>query len=69
VVDRDGRITRFTEVVLRPTLTVASGTDRALALRALTKAEGACLVSASVSTPIRLDPEVVESPGVVRQIA
>ncbi|MGE0444419.1 MAG: OsmC family protein [Vicinamibacterales bacterium] len=61
VVDRDGRITKFTEILLEARLTVAPGTDEALALRALTKTEGACLVSASLSTPIRLTPRVVES--------
>lgn len=68
VVDREGRTTRFTEVVLTPRLTVPPGADREQAMRALSKAEGACLVSASISTPIRLEPEVVES-SPARQIA
>lgn len=59
-VDRREGVTRFTEIVLRPTLTVATGTDRALALRVLEKSERACLVSASLSTPIRLEPEIRE---------
>jgi peroxiredoxin-like protein len=59
VVDRVGGVTRFTEIVLRPRVTVAAGTDRERALRVLEKSEKACLVSASLSTPIRLEPEVV----------
>jgi peroxiredoxin-like protein len=61
VVDRQDGVTRFTEIVLRPRLTVASGTDRQLALRVLEKAEKSCLVSASLSTPIRLEPEITEA--------
>ena len=59
-VDRHDGITRFTEIVLRPRLTVPAGTDRNRALRALESTEKSCLVSASLSTPIRLEPEVVE---------
>jgi peroxiredoxin-like protein len=58
VVDRsDGRI-RFTEIVLRPRLVVPHGADPERALRVLEKSEKACLVSASLSTPVRLEPEV-----------
>ena len=56
---RDGQL-RFTEIVLRPRLTVRSGVDRDRAMRALEKSEKACLVSASLATPIRLEPEIVE---------
>ena len=59
-VDRQDGATRFTEIVLRPTLTVPAGVDRARALAMLEKAKKACLVSASLSTPIRLEPEVTE---------
>jgi len=59
-VDRQDGITRFTEIVLRPRLTVPAGADRDRALRALEKSEKACLVSASLSTPIRLEPEIKE---------
>jgi peroxiredoxin-like protein len=58
VVDRrDGR-TRFTEIILRPRLTLPAGADWVSVRRALEKAERACLVSASLSTPIRLEPEI-----------
>jgi peroxiredoxin-like protein len=55
---RDG-ITRFTEIVLRPRLVLRAGVDPARALRALEKSEKTCLVSASLSTPIRLEPDIV----------
>jgi peroxiredoxin-like protein len=57
-VDRDAGRTRFTEIVLRPRLLVPAGTDRERAMRVLEKAEKSCLVSASLATPIRLEPVV-----------
>src|SRR5687768_3982799 len=59
-VDRQEGVTRFSEIVLRPVLTVSAGTDRERVLRLLEKSEKACLVSATLSTRIRLDPEIVE---------
>ena len=58
-VDRQDGQMRFTEIVLRPKVTVPPGADPGRALRALDKSERTCLVSASLSTPIRLEPEVV----------
>jgi organic hydroperoxide reductase OsmC/OhrA len=58
-VDRIDGVTRFTEIVLRPRVALAPGADRARALRALEKSGKACLVSASLSTPVRLEPEFV----------
>lgn len=60
-VDRQEGATLFTEIVLRPRLTVPAGVDRARALMMLEKAKKACLVSASLSTPIRLEPEIQEA--------
>lgn len=57
-VDRRDGVTRFTEIVLRPSLTVSPGTDRARVLSILEQSEKKCLVSASLSTPIRLEPEI-----------
>jgi hypothetical protein len=58
-VDRqDGRV-RFTEIVRQPRLTVGPGADRARVMRVLERTERACLVSALLSTPIRLEPEIV----------
>ena len=59
-VDRQDGVTRFTEIVLHPRLTVSSGTDRERVLHILEKSEKTCLVSASLSTPIRLEPEITE---------
>jgi peroxiredoxin-like protein len=60
-VARQDGVTRFTEIVLHPKLTVPAGTDRERALRVLEKSEKACLVSASLSTPIRMEPEIQEA--------
>jgi peroxiredoxin-like protein len=58
-VDRKDGATRFTEIVLRPRLRVPAGTDKDRTLRILEKSEKACLISASISTPVRLEPEVL----------
>jgi peroxiredoxin-like protein len=47
-VDRTDGVTRFTEIVLCPTVTLAAGIDRDRINRLLEKAERACLVSASL---------------------
>jgi hypothetical protein len=62
IVDRQEKVTRFTEIVLRPRLTIPQGTDRDRALWVLQKSEPTCLVSASLATPIRLEPELVTAP-------
>ena len=58
-VDRQDGVTRFTEIVLRPKLTLPPGADRGHALDILERSEKSCLVSASLSTPMRLEPELV----------
>ncbi len=58
-VDRKDGATRFTEIVLRPRLRVPVGMDKDRALRILEKSEKACLVSASLSTPVRLESVVI----------
>jgi organic hydroperoxide reductase OsmC/OhrA len=60
-VDRQEGVTRFTEIVLRPSLTIPAGADRERALHVLEKTEKACLVSASLSTPIRLEADIHEA--------
>jgi peroxiredoxin-like protein len=57
-VDRKEGATRFMEIVLRPRLRVPKGTDRERATRMLERGEKACLVSASLSTLVRLEPEI-----------
>jgi peroxiredoxin-like protein len=58
IVDRVDGVTRFTEIVLRPRVALPAGADRIRVQRALEKAERACLVSSSLDTPIRLEPEI-----------
>jgi peroxiredoxin-like protein len=58
-VDRQDGVTRFTQITLRPRITLAPGTDRGRTLRVLEKSEKACLVSASLATPISLEPEIL----------
>ena len=60
-VNRQEGVTRFTEIVLRPRLVIPVGTDRARALHVLEQSEKHCLVTASLSTPVRLEPEITES--------
>jgi len=57
-VDRKEGVTRFTEIILRPRLKVPAGTDMDRARRVLEKSEKTCLISASLTTPIRLEPEI-----------
>ena len=57
-VNKQDGVTRFTEIVLRPVLTVPPGTDHARAQRVLERSEKACLVSASLSTPIRMETRI-----------
>jgi peroxiredoxin-like protein len=59
IVDRKDGVTRFSAIALRPRLRLATGNDRDRAMRILEKSEQACLVSASLSTPIRLEAEIV----------
>ena len=59
IVDRKDGATRFTQIVLRPRLTLPAGGNRDKALRVLEKSEKVCLISASLATPVRLEPEIV----------
>lgn len=67
-VNKQDGVTRFTEIVLRPVLTVPPGTDHDRAQRILERSEKSCLISASLATPIRLEPIVRDAitPGSVR---
>lgn len=59
IVDRGNGGMRFTEIILRPRVGVPAGVDPARVRWALEKAEKTCLVSASLSTLIRLESEIV----------
>jgi len=58
-VDREDGTTRFTTIVLRSRLTLPKGADPERARRLLEKGKDACLVTASLSVPIRLEYEIV----------
>jgi uncharacterized OsmC-like protein len=58
-VDRQDGIIRFTEIVLRPRVVLAPGTDPERALRVVEKSERACLVTASLATRVRLEPQIM----------
>jgi organic hydroperoxide reductase OsmC/OhrA len=59
-VDRQDGVTRFTDIVLQARVTVPAGTDLDRARQALEKSKKACLISASLLTPVRLEPVLVE---------
>jgi peroxiredoxin-like protein len=61
IVDRQDGVTRFTRIVLRPSIVVPPDTDPALVRRVLEKSEKACLVTASLSTPVHLELHVTGS--------
>jgi len=50
---------RFTEVILRPRVTVAAGTDVEKAMTLHEKAHHDCFIAASVNFPVRHEAEVV----------
>lgn len=54
----DGQGFIMTEIVLRPKLVIHNARDAERAARILEKAERNCLISNSVKTEIRLEPEV-----------
>lgn len=58
VVDKQDRKLRFTLINVRPHLVLHNEADREKALRVLEKSESGCLISASLSTPVRLEPTV-----------
>jgi organic hydroperoxide reductase OsmC/OhrA len=58
-VDRKDGATRFTEIVLKPRLTLPKGADPERAHRVLEKGKTACLVTASLSVPVRLESEIL----------
>jgi organic hydroperoxide reductase OsmC/OhrA len=53
---------RFEEIVLRPQVTLAEGSDEALARRLHEVAHEHCFIANSCNFPIRLDPTIA-SPG------
>jgi uncharacterized OsmC-like protein len=64
-VDKSDGVTRFTEIDMRARLTLPPGADHARAERAMERSKQNCLVSASLSTPVRLEVEIVEERSAV----
>lgn len=60
-VDRQDGRTKFTSIVLRPRIVITSDVDLERVTQLLQKAERACLVSASLETPVQLKPEIVSA--------
>lgn len=54
---------RFIEVVLRPTVTIGRGGDKALAAKLHERAHAECFVANSVNFPVRHEPTIVEAAG------
>ena len=61
IVDRQDGRTKFTSIVLRPRMVIAAEVDPKRVTQLLEKAEWACLVSASLETPVQLEPELVSA--------
>lgn len=55
---REGQGFSITEVVLRPKLIIKDSHDAARAARILEKAEKHCLISNSIKSSVRLEPEI-----------
>jgi len=60
-VSRTNGVTRFSEIVVRPRVTTPLSTDRTRLLEAIDKAEDSCLISASLATPVRIEPELTDA--------
>ena len=58
ILDRQDRVTRFTEIINRVRLKVATGSSEETARHLLQKAEDICLVSNSLNADVRLDVEI-----------
>jgi organic hydroperoxide reductase OsmC/OhrA len=61
IVDRQDHVTRFTEIVLRPRMRVPVGSDVERLRHVIARVETQCLVSSSLSTPVRVEPEILEA--------
>ncbi len=59
VLEREEKGYRFTEILLRPQVTILKESDRVRTLLLVEKAEKACLVSRSLNSKITLSPKVV----------
>ncbi|NUQ73593.1 MAG: OsmC family protein [Polyangiaceae bacterium] len=60
--ERVNRTMRFTEVVLRPKVTIAEGSDPTMAKALHERAHAVCFIANSVNFPVRTEPEIEVSP-------
>jgi peroxiredoxin-like protein len=58
ILDRQDRVTRFTELVIKPVLTIDDGDQREKAEKLLGKAEATCLITNSLTADVTFLPEV-----------
>lgn len=61
--ETEGDSGRFSEVVLRPVVTIRADSDPAQALAAHETAHHACFIANSVNFPVRCEPRIVVEPG------
>ena len=61
VLDKQDGSIRFTELVVRPSLTLADDADREKAERLLEKAKKVCLISNSMTAATRLELDIREA--------
>ena len=59
IMERVDRVTKFTDVLLRPRVTVAPGSDVEKAKALHEKAHRACFIANSVNFPVRNEPEIL----------
>jgi organic hydroperoxide reductase OsmC/OhrA len=57
----DGGPVRVTEIVLRPRITVAAGTDHALVVELVHQGHDECYIANSLTTEVRVEPTIVVS--------
>ncbi|MCC5857536.1 MAG: OsmC family protein [Ectothiorhodospiraceae bacterium] len=60
VLDKQDGVIRFTELVVRPSLTLPDGADGEKAQRLLEKAKKVCLISNSMTADTRLETDIRE---------
>jgi len=58
ILDRVDRVTRFTEITIKPRLVVNSGDLQATGDKLLHKAENTCLITNSLTATINFQPEI-----------
>ena len=62
ILDRVDRVTQFTSVTIKATLTVPADTNEEKARRLLQKAEDACLITNSMTAETHLEADIIAAP-------